>query len=349
MDKELMHGLADIVHRAMEVLLSDTTQTSPLLAFLATWLKGAGGRFSRDFAKIVFRKIFSPMTVHFSLEAALSNSRKKTKIADGNTAGASNEFGPLVGDLSVLTTCLVRSHMGIAVKILHSSVECVLDHQRSEMYRAVSIPYLTRIQKLAMRSSGGCLEEFQRMYCTTLEGYLKRFVQRQPPAFQNWARNRVTCSCGDCWRLNLFLVSATQQVARFPVSKNKRHHLHSVLDINRVDCTHITERIIPETLVVTKRDKGKAAYDAWLSRCKEAHEALQRFDQDALRNLLGDQQYEAIVGMHCIIMDEANAPAFLPRVAPLRETQQKARTSAQGPAQAGVKRKAEVIDLCDSD
>lgn len=250
----------------------------------------------------------------------------------------------------MLADFLVQSsNNGIPIKLIYRLINLTFESQRAEMFCAISVPVLERAQSLAAESSDLNREEFQRMYRGILQGYLKYFVKKQPSAFQNWARDRVTCTCGDCWRLNLFLVSATQQVARFPVSKNKRHHLHRILDNNRVDCTHITERIIPETLVVTKRDKGKAAYDAWLSRCKEAHEALQRFDQDALRELLGDQQYEAIIGMHCIIMDEANAPSFLPRIAPLKETQQKATTSAQGPAQAGVKRKAQVIDLCDSD
>lgn len=192
----------------------------------------------------------------------------------------------------MLADFLVQSsNNGIPIKLIYRLINLTFESQRAEMFRAISVPFLERAQSLAAESSDLNREEFQRMYRGVLQGYLKCFVKKQPPAFQNWARDRVTCTCGDFWRLNLLLVSATQQVARFLVGENKRHHLHRILDNDRVvDCTHVTERIIPETLVVTKRDKAKATYDAWLSRCKEAHETLQRFDQDALGSLLGDQQ-----------------------------------------------------------
>ena len=74
----------------------------------------------------------------------------------------------------------------------------------------------------------------------------------EPP--KDWAREaNLTCKCKDCQALSLFLRDPTQQVARFPMAKERRRHIHSQIESHGCDCTHDTEhRGSPHTLVCKK-------------------------------------------------------------------------------------------------
>jgi predicted 2-oxoglutarate/Fe(II)-dependent dioxygenase YbiX len=74
----------------------------------------------------------------------------------------------------------------------------------------------------------------------------------EPP--KDWARDaNLACKCKDCAALSLFLRDPAQQVARFPMAKERRRHLHNQIELHRCDCTHDTERRgSPHTLVCKK-------------------------------------------------------------------------------------------------
>ena len=76
------------------------------------------------------------------------------------------------------------------------------------------------------------------LFITDLSHYQTRYVQKQPSTLVNWTRPRTSCNCSDCWGLNVFLISATQQVGRFPMGNKRRMHLHHQLD--GTDCKHET-------------------------------------------------------------------------------------------------------------
>lgn len=70
----------------------------------------------------------------------------------------------------------------------------------------------------------------------------------------DWRRDAdMQCSCKDCEALSQFLADPNTPVARFPLAERRRRHLHSQIELNRCDCTHVTERKgSPYTLVCTK-------------------------------------------------------------------------------------------------
>ena len=85
-------------------------------------------------------------------------------------------------------------------------------------------------------------------------------VGRLPP------RAKLSCDCRDCCALSEFLADPARREARFPLAKERRRHLHNIIDRDRCDCTHVTEhRGSPHTLVCTKTT---ASYDA---ACKIHH------------------------------------------------------------------------------
>ena len=74
----------------------------------------------------------------------------------------------------------------------------------------------------------------------------------EPP--KDW-RQEVTlsCKCEDCRALQTFAGDPEAQVSRFRVRKDRRQHMHQVIERHRLDMTHVTERkSSPQTLVCTK-------------------------------------------------------------------------------------------------
>jgi predicted 2-oxoglutarate/Fe(II)-dependent dioxygenase YbiX len=72
--------------------------------------------------------------------------------------------------------------------------------------------------------------------------------------------DKLSCKCPDCRALSAFLADPDRPQARFPMAKERRRHLHGIIESNRCDCTHVTERRgSPHTLVCTKTT---ASYEA---------------------------------------------------------------------------------------
>ena len=164
-----------------------------------------------------------------------------------------------------------------------------------------------------------------------LQLYLSRYVQTEPPkSSASLARPRVSCNCQDCFSLNLFLASPTQQVGRFAIGQARRQHLHQKL--NGSDCTHETERIgNPQTLVVTKKDRAIEQHQAWELRRKQAEVEISEFDQDLLKTVLG-RKYKDIVGIAANVTEASSASRVLKD-----RSVNAAGTSGLGPG-AGTKR-----------
>lgn len=81
---------------------------------------------------------------------------------------------------------------------------------------------------------------------------LRSEVPPQPPP--DWRlQGRFTCTCADCRELQAFAGNPAEKVHRFRVNKERRRHLHQVIDGHQLDMTHVTERVgSPQTLICTK-------------------------------------------------------------------------------------------------
>ena len=85
---------------------------------------------------------------------------------------------------------------------------------------------------------------------------------------------KLSCKCADCRALSDFLADPNRQQARFPMAKERRRHVHGIIESNRCDCTHVTERRgSPHTLVCTKTT---ASYEA---TCKIYERDLQNLSR----------------------------------------------------------------------
>jgi hypothetical protein len=156
------------------------------------------------------------------------------------------------------------------------------------------------------------LDMYKRLFHRCLLLYVLQFVGEEPVQI-NWSRNPVRCNCVDCTDLNAFLRSPVDRVKRYPVSKPRRHHLHTQLD-KYTDCTHKTDRGYIETMVVTKQGKNfEDSLKAWTNKAQSALAVLRSLEdqEDAssspsqLRKLLGDKYDEIMTLRQVRIMTAA--------------------------------------------
>ncbi|MFT4639280.1 MAG: hypothetical protein ACI8T1_002605 [Verrucomicrobiales bacterium] len=91
--------------------------------------------------------------------------------------------------------------------------------------------------------------------------FLKKRSSKAPAIPKDWAQKAEwRCSCADCQELKKFTKDPAAQELRMRLAKERRRHLHGVIDRNKLDMSHVTERRgSPLTLVLTKR---RTAYDA---------------------------------------------------------------------------------------
>jgi predicted 2-oxoglutarate/Fe(II)-dependent dioxygenase YbiX len=83
---------------------------------------------------------------------------------------------------------------------------------------------------------------------------LERRTEHNPTPPTDFRRAaKLSCNCPECLELSGFLADPNESVHRFAVRKDRRQHLHQIIDGDRCDLTHVTTRTSnPHTLVCTK-------------------------------------------------------------------------------------------------
>lgn len=152
-------------------------------------------------------------------------------------------------------------------KLLSRFLEWLFRHARYD-HSKVQIPaalQLASSAKDAVKLSPAIQNWIQR-----LGGWLQQLTSKAPEKPTDWRRpSQLNCHCVYCGELSAFLADPTREVARFPLAKQRRQHLHDVIERNHCDCTHETLRVgSPQTLV-----------------CKKTNGSYDRACEDYQRNL----------------------------------------------------------------
>lgn len=126
---------------------------------------------------------------------------------------------------------------------------------RPEIFSPVTIvvPAIERLCVGRRQMTAAVDSSVRHLWTSAAEFLLLRSeVPPLPPA--DWRLNvKLSCSCTDCRELQAFAHDPAERVHRFRVKKERRRHLHSMIDRHRLDMTHVTERVgSPQTLVCTK-------------------------------------------------------------------------------------------------
>jgi len=105
---------------------------------------------------------------------------------------------------------------------------------------------------------------------------LERRTAEAPTPPADFTRNdKLSCTCRDCRELSRFLADPGESVCRFPLAKERRRHLHQIIDGSHCDLTHVTTRTgRPYALVCTKT----------IASYERAHEVYSR-DQENMKRL----------------------------------------------------------------
>jgi hypothetical protein len=144
-------------------------------------------------------------------------------------------------------------------------VTSILDRPQEFDLTTVQVPALLHLETWLKRSVP-CSSAALNRWLSAVHAKLDSRASQPPQEPADWRRESATgCECADCRELSRFLTSHNLQTLRLPLAKDRRQHLHGVIDSKRLDTTHVTERRgRPYTLVFTKT---KASYE----RAVKAH------------------------------------------------------------------------------
>ena len=145
-------------------------------------------------------------------------------------------------------------------------VNYVLERPKEFDLTTVQIPAMLYLSAWFKKSVKAVNPAVQR-WLQAIRDELETRAAHPPQEPKDWRREPAKdCKCADCRQLNLFLQDPNTETLRMPLAKQRRQHLHGVVDSNKLDTSHQTERRgSPYTLVFTKT---KASY----SQALEAHQ-----------------------------------------------------------------------------
>lgn len=195
-------------------------------------------------------------------------------------------------DVAIVLSLLDRHKLEVEALKLVRKLEAEAGIVDVIAFESFFLPLLEALIGTLPWTSSEQANRYKNLFRTTLLMYARRFVQIEPQA-GNWTHTPRGCGssrCSDCPQLDHFLVNASQQSMRFPVSKNRRQHLHQRLDGTNIK--HVTDRRGRDTLVVTKfASPSMAKHEQWQKRFSKAEEQIKKLDQKILKQLL-DDDYE---------------------------------------------------------
>ncbi|MHB8898585.1 MAG: 2OG-Fe(II) oxygenase family protein [Thermoguttaceae bacterium] len=161
-------------------------------------------------------------------------------------------------DRGAVLGSLVAAMMAVGAE---EALSRLLDHAFASDKYDLTDAHLAAIfaleRQLAKRSAKGAISRWIGACRRELERRTAQAPQK-PADYRRAAK--LSCTCRDCRALSEFLADPDRREARFPMAKERRGHLHNIINGNGCDCTHVTQRRgNPHTLVCTKTT---ASYDA---------------------------------------------------------------------------------------
>ncbi|PPJ53879.1 hypothetical protein CBER1_04604 [Cercospora berteroae] len=291
------------LHDMCEVVKRRTGNTNFMLAFLADLIRKGHGALSRAEVLDIVKHFLDDVLDGFLPTLLSTGGEKEMKGYNylvTTVAEASRNTAPNIAEL---WRYLFAKGMRSEIEAFFTAMGRALMASCTTLLVGVFMPFLKLVQPLAketLRNDYATL--FRKLHCNVFGACIEKYVQKQPPSTQSWARDRLKCSCPTCFQVNLYLTSVTQQVGRFSLGKPKAQHVQQQIVSSRsIDCAHATKPYTrPLVLVITKRDRAQAAYDTWYARCDSLAKMMGTFDLDVLWDVLG-QDYAELMGMRAVI------------------------------------------------
>lgn len=170
-------------------------------------------------------------------------------------------------DRSELVPLLIKSFLAIdEPELLGNLVDHMAGLPKAYDLTTVQMPALVKLKPWLRRNVKRPCSPLHQ-WLTALRDELASRVAHPPRQPTDWRRAAaIRCTCADCKQLSDFLKRPNEETLRLALSKERRRHLHQIIDENRLDVTHVTERLgRPYTLVCTKTN---GSYE----RSRKAHQ-----------------------------------------------------------------------------
>jgi hypothetical protein len=147
---------------------------------------------------------------------------------------------------------------------------------RPDIFHPVTlvVPAVERISMGRRQKTAAADSSVRRLWTSAAEFLLQcSEIPPEPPS--DWCLNvKLSCSCADCRELQAFARDPAGRVHRFRVNKERRRHLHGIINKQRLDMTHVTERVgSPQTLVCTK---DRRSFDRRMKQYQDEIAAMRR-------------------------------------------------------------------------
>jgi hypothetical protein len=171
-----------------------------------------------------------------------------------NPEGSRRNWQAATVDLGKLLPPLVQSFLVLdQPALLDRLTAYVLDRPKAFDLGTVQIPALLSLAPWLKRHVKRPPAPLSRWLAAVREA-LEARAAAPPREPADWQRDSAAgCKCADCTELSRFLRDPDRETLRLPLAKDRRQHLHQVIDSRQLDTTHVTERLgRPFTLVCTK-------------------------------------------------------------------------------------------------
>ena len=264
--------------------------TAFITAF-ATRIVSAGdeGKIDKQQADETFAVLLLLLCPNFTVECVKSSKR----IEPGTTQIGDTECLTDAHDVDLLMHQLNAKQLPNRLRQVVHQLQTNADTCDIIAFEAFYLPLLNRLIKRETTQSS-LVDLYRPLFSRVLFRYIQRYVQIEPPAASLSCDPEGCGSCSDCRILDRFLIDPKLKSKDFPVSKQRRHHLHEML--NDTPHTHETDRSRGDTLVVQKKPSSgsERKHKEWRKRFVKAQAQIKSFDQRGLQNILGES-YQPII------------------------------------------------------
>ena len=155
-------------------------------------------------------------------------------------------------DPTTITDLLTALQQLKASDLMETAVTSIAADPRAFAPDSVVVPALATLsgaRGVVIKSDKALLKLWQYT-----AGFLLARSEVPPQKPTDWVqRAEIDCSCDDCTELKLFAADPAEKTYRFRIRKDRRQHLHRMIEEHNLDMTHKTERRgSPQTLICKK-------------------------------------------------------------------------------------------------
>lgn len=156
----------------------------------------------------------------------------------------------LIKRIGRIEALLLTTQMMADSQLSNRMVDHILSHSR--LYHAVGLAKLIKTLMENQDQPTLALWGLNRLL-TEIKVRLRKQadVKRDD---DNWSiAEKIPCACGDCKELQIFLSASKQQKIVWPLAKDRRQHIHGIIESMEIPVSHVTHRTgSPHKLVLIK-------------------------------------------------------------------------------------------------